>query len=51
MHLWDTPVYVGMSLIKFCTSENKEFKLYALLDTVQLEWSAKLADYILLALK
>ncbi|KAH1025416.1 hypothetical protein HUJ05_010148 [Dendroctonus ponderosae] len=51
MHLWDTPVYVGMSLIKFCTSENKEFKLYAMLDTVQLEWSAKLADYILLALK
>ncbi|ENN80743.1 hypothetical protein YQE_02851, partial [Dendroctonus ponderosae] len=50
MHLWDTPVYVGMSLIKFCTSENKEFKLYAMLDTVQLEWSAKLADYILLAL-
>ncbi|ERL90639.1 hypothetical protein D910_07986 [Dendroctonus ponderosae] len=40
-----------MSLIKFCTSENKEFKLYAMLDTVQLEWSAKLADYILLALK
>lgn len=51
MHLWGTPLYLGMGLIKFCTSENEEFKLYSILDTVHLEWSLKLADFALLALR
>ncbi|XP_076275427.1 bridge-like lipid transfer protein family member hobbit isoform X2 [Rhynchophorus ferrugineus] len=51
MHLWGTPFYLGMGLIKFCTSENEDFKLYSILDTVHLEWSLKLADFALLALR
>ncbi|XP_066139777.1 protein hobbit isoform X1 [Euwallacea fornicatus] len=51
MHVWGTPVYVGMCIIKFCTSEDKDVKLYSLLDTIQLEWSTELADFVLLALK
>lgn len=51
MHVWGSPVYLGMGLIKFCTSEDKGLKLYSLLDTVQLEWSLELADYTLLALR
>lgn len=51
MHLWGTPLYLGMGLIKFCTFENQDLKLCSILDTVQLEWSLELADYILLALK
>ncbi|XP_060521817.1 protein hobbit [Cylas formicarius] len=51
LHVWGTPIYLGMALIKFCTSEDEHIKLYCLLDTVQLEWSLELADYALLALK
>lgn len=51
MHIWGTPLYLGMGLVKFCTAQNGEIKLGSLLDTVQLEWSLELADYVLLALR
>ncbi|KAJ8953880.1 hypothetical protein NQ318_019120 [Aromia moschata] len=51
MHIWGTPLYLGMGLVKFCTGQNGEIKLGSLLDTVQLEWSLELADYVLLAIK
>ncbi|CAG9773769.1 unnamed protein product [Ceutorhynchus assimilis] len=51
MHVWGTPIYLGMGLIKFCTSGNQGLKLYSILDTLQLEWSMELADYSILAFK
>lgn len=52
MHIWGTPVYLGTCLVKLCTSEEKGgLKLYSLLDTIQLEWSNELAEFLLSALK
>lgn len=51
MHLWKTPVYLGMALIKLETLEKCEIKAEALLDTLQLEWSSILGEYILLAIR
>ncbi|XP_025831839.1 protein KIAA0100 [Agrilus planipennis] len=50
-HVWGTPVYLGMTLIKFGTYGNSEIKIESLLDTLQLEWSSYAAEYILLTLK
>lgn len=54
MHSWGTPIYLGMGFTKICTMEQngKNFvKIVMLFDTLQLEWSLELADYILLAIK
>lgn len=51
MHIWGTPFYLGMGLVKFGSAQNQETKLETLLDTVQLEWSLELADYVILALR
>ncbi|CAH1098513.1 unnamed protein product [Psylliodes chrysocephalus] len=51
MHIWGTPLYLGMGIVKFTTALNQEIKMESLLDIVQLEWSLDLADYVLLALR
>ncbi|XP_050307521.1 protein KIAA0100 isoform X2 [Anthonomus grandis grandis] len=51
LHVWETPVYLGMGLVKCCTADNNVLKIYSLLDTVQLEWSLQLSEFLLLALK
>lgn len=51
MHLWNTPIYLGMALIKCETLEKYEIKIESLLDTLQLEWSVALAEYVLLAIR
>uniref|UniRef100_A0A6P7GXK0 Uncharacterized protein LOC114348030 n=1 Tax=Diabrotica virgifera virgifera TaxID=50390 RepID=A0A6P7GXK0_DIAVI len=51
MHIWGTPLYLGMGIVKFTTSQNQEIKMESLLDTVQLEWSLELADHVLMALR
>lgn len=50
-HIWGTPVFLGMTLFKLGTYGMLETKIESLLDTIQLEWSPELADYILLAVK
>ncbi|XP_074027559.1 bridge-like lipid transfer protein family member hobbit isoform X2 [Leptinotarsa decemlineata] len=50
-HIWGTPLYLGMGVIKLSTSANQEVRLESLLDTIQLEWSLEFADYVLLALR
>lgn len=50
-HVWRTPFQLGMALVKFGTMENVETKVESLLDTLQVEWSQELAEYILLGLK
>ncbi|XP_044758159.1 protein KIAA0100 isoform X2 [Coccinella septempunctata] len=51
-HVWGTPAYVGMCLFKLKTTEgSSEIKIGSLVDTVQLEWSLELADYILVAIR
>lgn len=51
VHVWRTPFHLGMALVKFGTMENVETKVESLLDTLQVEWSRELADYVLLAVK
>ncbi|KAG5900629.1 hypothetical protein JTB14_005906 [Gonioctena quinquepunctata] len=51
MHIWGTPLYLGMGLVKLSTDTNNEVRLESLLDIVQLEWSLEFAEYVLLALK
>lgn len=51
MHIWKTPLYLGMALIKLETLEKYEIKMESLLDTLQLEWSQNLGEYILLAIR
>ncbi|CAG9838728.1 unnamed protein product [Diabrotica balteata] len=51
MHIWGTPLYLGMGIVKFTTSQNQEIKMESLLDIVQLEWSLELADHVLMALR
>lgn len=51
MHVWGTPVYIGMGLIKLCTHKDEGMKLFSVIDTVQLEWSLKLSEFLLLGLK
>lgn len=51
MHIWRTPVYLGMALVKFETMGDTEMKIESLLDALQFEWSEELAEYILLGVK
>ncbi|XP_056639867.1 protein hobbit [Diorhabda sublineata] len=51
MHIWGTPLYLGMGIIKFSSAQRQEIKMESLLDIVQLEWSLDLADYVLMALR
>ncbi|CAH2014141.1 unnamed protein product [Acanthoscelides obtectus] len=51
MHVWGTPLYLGTGLVKVYTTDSVEIKVGVLLDTIQLEWSLKLADYVLTALR
>ncbi|CAG9863492.1 unnamed protein product [Phyllotreta striolata] len=51
MHIWGTPLYLGMGIVKFTTVHNRDVKMESLLDIVQLEWSLDFADYVLLALR
>lgn len=51
VHVWRTPFQLGMALIKFGTMENVETKIESLLDTLQLEWSEELGEYVVLGLK
>lgn len=51
VHIWRTPFQLGMALVKFGTMENVETKIESLLDTLQLEWSQELGEYILLGVK
>lgn len=54
MHMWRTPVYLGMGFIKIGTLEQdlRNFvKVAVLFDVLQLEWSSELSHYILLAIK
>lgn len=48
LHVWRTPFHLGMALVKFGTMENVETKIESLLDTLQLEWSSELAEFVLL---
>lgn len=51
LHIWRTPFHLGMALVKFGTMENVETKVESLLDTLQLEWSPELGEYVLLGVK
>ncbi|KAB0794090.1 hypothetical protein PPYR_13710 [Photinus pyralis] len=51
VHRWGTPIYLGMTLLKFGTYGAAETKIETLLDALQLEWSLNLATYVLLAFK
>lgn len=51
VHIWGTPVYLGMGLFTFKTLLNQQISVESVFDTVQLEWSLELADYVLLILK
>ncbi|CAG9812625.1 unnamed protein product [Phaedon cochleariae] len=51
MHIWGTPLYVGMGIAKFSSTQVEELRFECVLDVVQLEWSLELADYVLLALR
>lgn len=48
IHVWQTPIFLGMGLIKFSTYGSDEIKVEALFDSVQVEWCSDLAKYILL---
>lgn len=50
-HMWRTPLRLGMALVKFGTMENVETKVESLLDTLQVEWSRELGEYVLLGVK
>lgn len=51
VHMWRTPFHLGMALVKFGTMENVETKIESLLDTLQVEWSPELGQYVLLGVK
>lgn len=51
VHIWGTPVYLGMGLITFKTLLNQQISVESVFETVQLEWSLELADYVLLVLR
>ncbi|XP_022903438.2 protein hobbit isoform X1 [Onthophagus taurus] len=50
LHYWGTPLYVGMILIT-CSTTLKDIKIESMLDTLRLEWSKMLGNYILFSLK
>lgn len=51
VHIWGTPLYLGMGLITFKTLLNQQISIESVLDMVQLEWSLEFADYVLLAVR
>lgn len=51
IHIWRTPLQLGMALVKFGTMETVDTKIESLLDTLKLEWSQELGEYILLGVK
>lgn len=51
VHIWGTPVYLGMALITLKTLLNQQISVEYVFDTVQLEWSLEFADYVLLVLR
>lgn len=51
MHIFGTPIFLGMALVKYGTYGRYEIKIESLLDTLQLEWSPYLSEYILLTIK
>lgn len=51
MHIWKTPIYLGMALIKFETTQKFVVKIESLLDTLQIEWSTELGEYVSLAMR
>ncbi|XP_017781578.1 PREDICTED: protein KIAA0100 [Nicrophorus vespilloides] len=50
-HIWDTPLYLDMALIKFGTHDKNETKIESLLDTLQLEWSKYLVSYMIMVIQ
>lgn len=51
VHIWGTPVYLGMGLVTLKTQLNQQIAVESVFDIIQLEWSLELADYVLLALR
>ncbi|KAI4455969.1 antigen mlaa-22-related [Holotrichia oblita] len=49
VHYWGTPFSLGMALVK-CGTASSENKIELMLDTLQLEWSQHLANYIIFCL-
>ncbi|KAF5270674.1 hypothetical protein FQA39_LY01412 [Lamprigera yunnana] len=51
IHKWGTPIFLGMTLLKFGTYGRTETKIESLLDALQIEWCTDLSSYVILALK
>lgn len=51
IHIWGTPLFLGMGLIKIGTYNQYQTKFESLLGTLKLEWSIDLGEYILLAIR
>lgn len=51
LHVWGTPIFLGMALLKIGTCEQKITKLDILLDTLKLEWCIELGEYVILAVR
>lgn len=45
-HIWGTPVFLGVFLVKLCTQGSNQSKLNAMLDTVRFEWSPPFGHFI-----
>lgn len=50
LHYWGTPFSLGMALVK-CGTSSTDNKIELMFDTLQLEWSQHLANYIIYCLK
>lgn len=51
IHVWNTPLFLGMALLKIETCNQIQTKFESLLDTFKLEWSAEVGEYIILAIR
>ncbi|XP_063241781.1 protein hobbit isoform X2 [Bacillus rossius redtenbacheri] len=50
-HVWGTPFYLGLALLKLRSQGPSQAKLHAMLETVRAEWSPPLATFLRLTLR